>query len=398
MMLDHVVPTAALDDARAWLGTEARALLDVQAAVSAIPAPTGGESDRAKFMAAAFGRAGLRSIETDAAGNVLATWGGDAGGSPVALCAHLDTVFGPEVDVGVRRDGARLVGPGIGDNARGLAGLIAMARLLARNGWRSRHPVWLVATVGEEGVGNLRGMRHIFVERRIAARAAIALDGPGDDRIVHRALGSRRYRVGFTGPGGHSWNAFGIANPAHAAGDFVKDVADWSRAQPKGTACSVVRLGGGTGLNTIPSQTWIEVDLRSENPDALMTGDKALREHADAAGRRENARRNLGSPALTHAIELIGERPAGSTPTEHPLVRAAVEATRAIGRSPTLAAASTDANIPMALGIPSISIGAGGRGGDTHLRSEWYEDVDGALGLFRVFHLVAAVAGIEDAG
>jgi acetylornithine deacetylase/succinyl-diaminopimelate desuccinylase-like protein len=311
----------------------------------------------------------------------------------VLLSAHLDTVFGPELDVSVARHGTRLEGPGISDNARGLAALVTLAEALVRARVTTRRPVLFAATVGEEGAGNLRGVRHLLGDgQAIRPYAFIALDGAGIERIVHRALGARRYRVAFHGSGGHSWAAFGIANPAHALGRAITQIADLPAHRSPRSAHSVVRLGGGTSLNSIPQTAWCDIDLRSEDARALERLDESVRAIVERALQEENRRRLAGTAPLTLTVERVGDRPSGLTPRTHPLVQAAVAATRAVGHEHQLACASTDANVPIALGVPAVALGAGGRAGDAHLPTEWYENEQGALGIVRALLVTAAMA------
>jgi acetylornithine deacetylase/succinyl-diaminopimelate desuccinylase-like protein len=367
-----------------------------QAEVSAIPSPTGAETVRARRMARAFGDAGLRDVTTDDVGNVTGLWAGtgSAGEPPVVVASHLDTVFPAEQDVSVRRSGGRWIGPGITDNARGLAASATLARAIAAAQWRITRPILFAATVGEEGSGDLRGVKHLFITRKIAASALIALDGAGLDRVVHRALGARRFRAQYQGPGGHSWSAYGVPNPAHAAATFGAAIPDLTQPGPPMVACSVVGLRGGTGLNSIPSGAEVDIDLRSEDSRTLADAEARVRRAAGFALEQENARRKQGTPELTLRFDVIGDRPAGVTSAMHPLVQAAVAATRALGAEPELAASSTDANVPIALGIPSIALGAGGTAGDTHRPTEWYENTDGTLGLVRALVVLAVAAGI----
>jgi acetylornithine deacetylase/succinyl-diaminopimelate desuccinylase-like protein len=347
-------------------------------------------------VAQAFAAAGLSDIATDPVGNVVGTWPARTSReAPVVVASHLDTVFPMEQDVRVTRTGARWLGPGITDNARGLAANIVVAQALAHAGWRVERPIVFAATVGEEGSGDLRGVKHLFHARRLAANALIALDGAGLDRVVHRALGARRLRVRYLGPGGHSWSAYGVANAAQAAATFGALVPDQARVGPPVVTASVVGLRGGTSLNSIPAEAAVEVDLRSEAGDMLAEVEGAVRAAAHTALEAENARRRNGTPLLQLVIEVIGDRPAGVTPAGHPLVQTALAATRALGTEPELAASSTDANVPIALGIPAIALGAGGVAGDTHRPTEWYENTDGSLGLVRVLLVLAAAAGVE---
>ena len=382
--------------ARAHIERSDEATLARQAALSAIPAPTGAEAARGRRVAEMFGDAGLRDVTIDDVGNVRG-WCGrrETGNDCVVLSAHLDTVFGPELDVSVSRRGPRLEGPGIADNARGLAALVSLGEALTRARVHTERPILLAATVGEEGSGDLRGVRHLL-DGRIRPHAFIALDGAGIERIVHRALGARRYRVTYSGPGGHSWAAFGVANPANAVGRAVAAISNTQTHDAPRTTHAVVRLGGGTSLNSIPQTAWFEIDLRSEDPRALQRLDDAVQTTVAAALHEENRRRSPGTSPLTMDVRRVGDRPSGLTPRTHPLVQTAVAATRALGHEHQLACASTDANVPIALGVPAVALGAGGRAGDAHLPSEWYENEEGVLGPVRALLVLAATAGLQD--
>ena len=369
-----------------------------QAELSATPAPTGAEGARGARVAELFREIGLSQVGVDQAGNVRGWLGNGHESAPVVLAAHLDTVFGPEVDVRVRRRGQRLEGPGISDNARGLAALLAVAEALVATGVTTARPILFAATVGEEGSGDLRGVKYLLNGKREAGNgkptAFIALDGAGLERVIHRALGSKRYHVTFRGPGGHSWAAFGVANPANAVGRAAALLADLPIATAPRTTCAVVGLGGGTGLNSIPQDAWLDLDLRSEDPRALAQLDVTVRAALERAADDENRSRSTGTPPLRLEVQLVGDRPCGITPRVHPLVQAAIAANRALGRDAELTSASTDANAPIALGIPAIALGAGGKAGDAHLTTEWYENVEGALGIVRALLVTAAMAEV----
>jgi acetylornithine deacetylase/succinyl-diaminopimelate desuccinylase-like protein len=253
-------------------------------------------------------------------------------------------------------------------------------------------PILFAATTGEEGRGNLRGARHLFETAGRGAHAAIALDGPGDERIVNAALGSRRYHVAFRGPGGHSWGAYGSPNAVHAAAELVVRVTALASGRP-GVAVTASRIAGGETINAIPADAWIELDVRSPDPVELARLDRDVRTAAVAVTDIENASRRSGSAPMSVTVSLIGDRPAGEVPASESVVAAAIAATRQVGREPVLALASTDANIPISLGIPAIAIGGGGTGGDTHTRNEWFENRDGSRGIARALLTVAAVAG-----
>src|SRR5467141_1280918 len=372
--------------------------LSRQAALSAIPAPTGAEGRRAARMAELFREIGLTDVAVDHAGNVHG-WLGKNGekSAPVVLAAHLDTVFGAEVDVAVERRGQRLEGPGISDNARGLAGLVAVAEAMVAARVPVTRPILFAATVGEEGSGDLRGVKYLLNGNRETGngkRAAfIALDGAGLVRLFHRALGSKRSHVTCRGPGGHTWAAFGVANPANAVGRAIERIASLPAHHSPRTAHSVVRLGGGTGLNSIPQTAWFDLDLRSEDPRTLEKLDASVQTILTGALDEENRHRVPGTAPLSIDVRRVGDRPSGLTPRTHPLVQTAVAATRAVGHEHQLACASTDANVPIALGVPAVALGAGGRAGDAHLPTEWYENDKGALGIVRALLVTAAMAG-----
>ncbi len=397
-MIDALVTNDRIRAARAHIERSDETTLARQATLSAIPAPTGAEGLRAQCVAEMFTDSGLADVRVDEVGNVRGWYGArstERGAGSIVLSAHLDTVFGPELDVSVSRRGPRLEGPGIADNARGLAALVTLGEALTKARVVTRLPVLFAATVGEEGSGDLRGVRYLFgSSARPAVRpsAFIALDGAGIERIVHRALGARRYHITFQGPGGHSWAAFGVANPAHAVGRSIDLIAHVPTHHAPRTSCSVVRLGGGTSLNSIPQTAWCDVDLRSEDPRALETLDEAVQAAFTQALNEENRRRAPGTAPLTLDVRRVGDRPSGLTPRTHPLVQAAVAATRAVGHEHQLACASTDANLPIALGVPAVALGAGGRAGDAHLPTEWYENDKGALGIVRALLVTAAMA------
>lgn len=387
-----------LEAARERLAQRDAELLALQIAIAGVPAPTGDEQARAAFVAARLSES-MPNVEIDTAGNVVARLrGSQIGAPPVVVCAHLDTVFPHGTDLSVSRDGQRISAPGIGDNARGLAALIALAEEFARGALRPAHGILFAATTGEEGIGDLRGVRHLFDTLGSDVQSVIALDGPGDTRIVTEALGVRRLRARIHGPGGHSWGAFGVLNPVHVAGSITVELAGLKLPQEPRTTVSVNRIGGGSSINAIPEEAWIELEVRSVRAAELERWEMAVEARMRHAVDRANAARTAGTPPLTITSERIGERPAGAIDPQHPLVVAAREATLAIGRTPELSAASTDANVPMNRGLPAIAIGAGGRGGDTHTLREWYDHSDSALGLWRALMIIAATADAATAG
>ena len=382
----------ALASAHARIAARDSATIRTQVAVSQIAAPTGDERERGEWVATRLRSLGLRDARIDSAGNVVAMRPGLEDLAPVLVCAHLDTVFAREVQLTFRRNGDRVTGPGIGDNGRGLAAMLAIAEEVDGRLVRTRRPIVFAATTGEEGAGDLRGAKYLFSALDEQPAAAIALDGAGDERIVHKALGSRRYHIAYRGPGGHSWAAFGVPNAVHAAASAAAMLASLPLPRSPRTTLSVSRIGGGTSINSIPEEGWLEVDLRSTSASVLDRFDREIRIIVRAAAQQENARRATATPPLSHDVMVIGDRPSGELSADHPLVVSAMEATQLIDREPELAAASTDANVPIAMGIPAIAIGAGGRGGDAHTPGEWYDNIEGPLGIARAMTILATAA------
>jgi len=389
---DTVSTHRSLTPAHARLAARDDSIIRTQIAVAQIAAPTGEEQERGGWIARRFRDCGLSEIHTDDAGNVIGRRDGASPLPPVVICAHLDTVFPRDTDLSIRRDGDRLVGPGINDNGRGLAVMLALAAEIDGLRLRTEHPIEFVATTGEEGLGDLRGAKHYFATRGRDAHAMVALDGAGDERIIHRALGSRRFRVSYAGPGGHSWAAFGAPNAVHAAARAAAEIASVGLPSSPRTTLSVGRIGGGLSINSIPDRAWLEIDSRSTCTTILDDIERTIRDIALAAADDENAKRAAGTRSLVVGVESIGARPCGETPAEHSLVQAALEATRLVGRQPDLALASTDANVAISCGIPAIAIGAGGRGGDAHTRAEWFDNLHGTLGVARALTIVTTAA------
>ncbi len=363
----------------------------LQVALAEIPSPTGGERRRGDAVSAAFRQRGF-APSVDEVGNVTALLAGASDAPPVVVCAHLDTVFADSVTHRVTSHGARLVGPGIGDNARGLAAMLCVAGVMRERGSLPA-PILFAATVGEEGEGDLRGARHLFATAAAGARAAVVIDGAGDERVVTHALGTRRYRVSYEADGGHSWAASDAPNPVHAAARLAAAVAALPRPTTPRSTVAVTRLHGGSAVNAIPGHACIDVDTRSSSTQVLDDWEFRLRQLAHEALDWENALRGRQWQPMRLTFEVSSDRPGGVAPAESLVVRAALVATECLGRRPECAIASTDANIPLSLGIPAITIGGGGRGGDTHTPHEWFENREGALGLARALTVIAAVAG-----
>lgn len=368
--------------------------VEEQIALTRIPAPPFGEAARARAVRDRLAALGL-APEIDEVGNVLARLPGTPGGEPVVLSAHLDTVFPAGTPIEVRRDGDIVRAPGISDDGRGLAVVLAVARALRAAGIRTGRTLLLVATVGEEGAGDLRGARHLVGASGAArgASAFVSVDGAGLERIVTRGLGSRRVRASVRGPGGHSWQDRGRVNPLHALADAVAELAELRLPGGPESSLTVTRWGGGKSINAIPQEAWIDVDIRGVDPERPAELEGELRQVLADAVAREHGR---SAGTLASEVTLLGVRPAGRTPEDHPLVLAADAATREVGARPIYVVSSTDANAAMAAGIPAITIGGGGLAGLAHTTDEWYEDERGADGVVRALLTVLSVAGLAD--
>lgn len=365
-----------------------------QIRLTEIPAPSFQEEKRAQAVKEILSAEGL-AVYTDKAGNVIAELRGADDREMVMLSAHLDTVFPGGTPINVRREGDRLVAPGISDNGTGLAGLLAVARAMHVAKIRPQRTILFAANVGEEGEGNLRGMRALVDEYEKKLKAVIVLDGSGIDYVTTRALASRREEVVITGPGGHSWSDFGMPNPINAlVRGSVRFINTKVPATPR-TTFNLGQIEGGTSVNSIPYEATLKVDLRSEDEDEIVRLESALRECIAAGVKDEmdNAReRSRGK--LEWKINLIGSRPGGELAANSALLAALNAADDAIGNKSRNERSSTDANIPLSMGIEAISIGAGGNGGGAHSLQEWYEPTDRELGLKRVLLTLLGVSGL----
>lgn len=365
-----------------------------------VPAPPFGEAERGSTFAALLRGSGLPEVTTDAVGNVIAVRKGtDPKAAPLLVAAHIDTVFPAGTDVKVKRKGTRLMAPGIGDDTRALAVMLSIIRALDKAGIRTKRDVVFIGNVGEEGPGDLRGTRHLFAQdaRAKAAAGFITIDGAGQGLITTQGVGSRRYRLTFSGPGGHSYGKFGIVNPMAALAGTVTGLYAVPVPQDPRTTYSASVVGGGTSVNTIPNEVFLEVDIRSVAPAEVDRVDAALKEIAARAVDQENAARDTSGGKVSVTFKPIGDRPAGSTPEDSALVRIAFAAARAQGIESKAGSQSTDANVPMSLGIPAIAIGSGGSGGDAHAPSEWIDVAEGPslAGITAAMATILGAAGIE---
>jgi acetylornithine deacetylase/succinyl-diaminopimelate desuccinylase-like protein len=377
--------------------TNAGKITEEQIGICSVPASPFGEEERAEYLRQKFSELRLTETEIDAEGNCLGLIRGASLKPLVVVSAHLDTVFSRDTDFSVVKRDHKLFAPGIADDGCGLAALIALARAIQNEQIQIEGSLLFVGTVGEEGEGNLRGVRHLLTKGRWASQvdAFLSFDGPGLDRITNRALGSRRYRVEFTGPGGHSWGDFGLPNPVHALGRAISRLAGYPAPKDPRTTFNVGRIEGGTGVNSIPSKAQMEVDLRSTAESELQRLDAFFRRAMRDAADEENGNRRAGDQCLQFKLELIGERPTGETPSDSPLVELALEATRMLGVEPRLDQSSTDSNLPISLGIPAITLGAGGASGCSHTLDEWYDPRDRDKGLKRGLLVILGMVGVS---
>jgi acetylornithine deacetylase/succinyl-diaminopimelate desuccinylase-like protein len=348
-----------------------------------IPAPTFAEAERAAFVAAQFSGMDL-APQGDEAGNVTVRRAGGGAGA-VLLAAHTDTVFPAGTDLSVRESNGRLHGPGIGDNSLSVAALLTLPRILERAGLQTRADLLLCANTGEEGLGDLRGIKQAVADHRDELNAVIAVEGLNLGRVTHQAVGSRRLRITVEGPGGHSWGAFGNPSAIHVLGDIIGAISRLPVPRDPKTTFNVGMIEGGVSVNTIAPRASLILDLRSIDPGAL----------AAIVGQVETIVREAATPQIGVRSEIIGDRPAGRLDPDAPLLRAATGALREIGIEPTLDASSTDANVPLALGIPAVCIGLT-RGAHAHRTDEYIELAPIGRGLQQLVLLVAASAGLTD--
>jgi tripeptide aminopeptidase len=362
-----------------------------------IPAPPFMEEERARVYLEWLREAGADSVFIDEEGNAIGVRKGRVGARTVALGGHLDTVFPEGTDVTVRQVGDTLFAPGIGDDTRGLMVVLTVLRAMERTGMRTDDDIWFVGVVGEEGLGDLRGMKYLFREGAHPIATWIEVDGGGLTNTTHRGLGSYRYRATFKGPGGHSWGAFGTANPAHALSRAVTafvTAADPLTQEGPPTSYSVGTLGGGTSVNSIPFEAVMEVDMRSEDPDALNRIDAVFRAAMAQGVAEENAARRRG-PELELDLVQVGNRPSGTLAVEHPLVQRSLASSDILAGFSGLGIGSTNSNIPIALGVPAVTIGRGGIGGDNHSPTEWWINRDGHLAIQRALLLLVSEAKLS---
>jgi acetylornithine deacetylase/succinyl-diaminopimelate desuccinylase-like protein len=375
----------------AWIGGHEAEITAFQMTVTAIPAPTGAEARRAAFLAERFKALGWQ-VEADAVGNQLLCPQPPRPGEPlIAMSAHMDTVFGPGVPIELHEEYATIHGPGISDNGAGLAALWAVAAALSATGLQTELPLLLVANVCEEGEGNLRGIRHLFESSPYgeSISSLLAVDGSGSESIIAQALGSRRFEVVFHGPGGHSWIDFGAPNPVMAMARAIDLLGRIELPATPKTALTVSVVAAGTSINAIPETAAMKIDTRSEDEAQLDRLEELLQAAVDEAMR-------TAGEGLHCTIQPLGSRPAGNLRREAPILLATEAASRHLGLATHLERASTDANIPISLGIDALAIGTGGNGGGAHTIHEWYSPEGRTEGLQRILLILLALAGVRE--
>ena len=386
VLLQTPAVRAAVESAKA----DEMRIIEEQIRICEVEAPPFQEAKRGEVYAALMRESGLKNVRVDAEGNVIGERPGAKPRPNVVVSAHLDTVFPRGTNVKVRREGYVLRGPGVGDDCRGLADVIAIARALNNANVSTPGTITFVGTVGEEGLGDLRGVKRLFNETlKDRIDRFVSIDGQGLG-ITHIAIGSTRFRVTFKGPGGHSFGSFGVVNPIHALGRAMARIADFQVPSSPRTTFNVGRIGGGTSVNAISSEAWMEVDLRSGDMAALRVLEKQFRQVVNDAVAQENARWNSG--ALTVTIDTVGSRPAGRLPSSAPIVQTAVSVSKALNLPLSFSEGSTDANLPLSLGIPAVTIDAGGRGSGAHTEQEMFDATDAWKGTQRAILLTIALA------
>ncbi|HUK30090.1 MAG TPA: M20/M25/M40 family metallo-hydrolase [Candidatus Acidoferrum sp.] len=388
-----------------WLAKNTAWITDEQIRITEIPAPSFQEAQRAAYLRRALAACGLR-VRTDDIGNVIgerpgSSASGSADDQVVLLVAHLDTVFPPDTDVHVRRESGVLYAPGIADNGAGLSSLLGVARAMNEAKLKTRRTIVFAADVGEEGEGNLRGVRQLVEGYGKRVAAVIALDGASTDYVVTQALASRRIEITVTGPGGHSWTDFGVPNPINALARGIARFLKTTIPSSPRTTFNIGEIEGGGSVNSIPARAAIKVDIRSEQEKEIVRVESALRDAIRAGIQEEMESSKLRGIAsadgggLDMQSRALGVRPGGDLPANSPLLQAVNNADRYLGNRSREERSSTDANVPLSMGIPAIAMGGGGRAGGAHTSGEWYDPEGRQLGLQRILLTALSTAGIE---
>jgi tripeptide aminopeptidase len=392
----QIADNSEVQSALAWLARNLTWITEQQVRLTEIAAPPFQEAQRAVAVKALLASSGLE-VQIDKTGNVIGELRGANEKEIVVLSAHLDTVFPASTEVKVRREGDRFLAPGISDNGTGLSALVAIARACHEAHIKPRRTILFVADVGEEGEGNLRGMRALVDAYAPKLKSVIVLDGSGTDHVTTKALASRRLEATITGPGGHSWSDFGMPNPINGlVRASVRFINTKVPVTPR-TTFNIGQIEGGTSVNSIPYEAKLKLDIRSESEDELVKLESALRECIAAGVRDEmESARDRSKGKLEWKVELLGSRPGGELPANSALLAALRAADGYVGNQSRLERSSTDANVPLSHGIDAISIGAGGIGGGAHSLQEWYEPVGREMGLKRALLTLLGVSGLAE--
>jgi acetylornithine deacetylase/succinyl-diaminopimelate desuccinylase-like protein len=401
--ISQLAAKPSVRSAYSWLLSQEEQLAEWQLQLARIPAPPFGEQARTEWLLDRFLDLDLTDVHADEVGNVFGVRpGAEFSSGYIAISAHMDTVFPAGTLLNVRQQGAKLFGPGVSDNGAGLAALLAMAGALRSARVQTSSPILFFANVGEEGEGDLRGMRHIFSDRRWldSISCNVVLDGAGNDTIVAEALGSRRFEVIVRGPGGHSWSDFGAPNPIVVLGNAIARFAEVPVPTSPKTAFNIGVIRGGTSVNSIPESASMRVDIRSTSTEEIesleaalrLALDRAIHEESRAAASRSSGQKRVGE--LSSEVVIIGNRPAGELPSGARILQAIRAVDAHLGNVAHVQRASTDANIPLSLGREAIAIGGGGTGGGAHTLQEWFDCTGRDLGLRRILLLTLALAGV----
>ena len=377
-----------------WIAKNANWVTDQQIRLTEIPAPEFNEARRGEFLKTLFEATGLQ-VRIDKTGNVIAERPGTDAKSVILLVAHLDTVFPASADVRVKREANRLTAPGIADNGAGLAALAGLARALSESRIRTTKTIVLAGDVGEEGEGNLRGVRALVESHGSRLAAVIAIDGASIEHVTTQGIASQRVEVTITGSGGHSWSDFGAPNPITALARAIVKFSSINVPDDPRSSFNFGVIEGGTSVNSIPASAAVKVDLRSEQESQVKTMDAALRDAVDSGIKDEMSAARVNNDPLKASVRSLGSRPAGKLPDDSPLLDTLRNVDAFLGNRSRLERSSTDANIPLSLGIPAISIGGGGKGGGSHTLAEWYDATGREAGLKRLFLLTVALAGAQ---
>jgi tripeptide aminopeptidase len=377
-----------------WIDKNSDWVTQQQIRLSEIPAPEFGEGPRGELLKKLFEPNGLK-VRVDKIGNVIGERAGSDSKNVVLLVAHLDTVFPAGTDVTVKHEGTRLIAPGISDNGAGLAALAGLARALSEARVRTTRTIVIAGNVGEEGEGNLRGIRALVESYGARLSAVIAVDGASIDHITTQGIASRRFEVSITGPGGHSWSDFGAPNPITALSrGIVKFSAIHIPDDPR-SSYNFGFIEGGTSVNSIPARAAVKIDLRSEEEAELNRMEAALRDAMQAGLRDETSANHAANDSLQVSFRSLGARPAGKIPDDAPLVETIRNVDRFLGNRSRLERSSTDANIPLSQGIPAVALGGGGKGSGSHTLTEWYDPTGREIGLKRLLLTTLALAGVQ---